>query len=70
MAAWAFAAAGLGAEQGVAAAVAYGTFVLLANLPGALVLVMGSRPAPGRVTVGATPVAPAAGREVGGAPRA
>ena len=70
MAAWSFAAAGLGAEQGVAAAVAYGTFVLLANLPGALVLVMGSRPASGRVTVGATPVALVAGRVVGGAPGA
>ena len=35
MAAWAFAAAGLGAGQGVATAVAYGAMVLVANLPGA-----------------------------------
>ena len=40
MAAWAFAAAGLGAEQGVATAVAYGAMVLVANLPGAVVLVV------------------------------
>jgi glycosyltransferase 2 family protein len=37
--AWAFAAAGLGAEQGVATAVVYGIMVLVASLPGALVLV-------------------------------
>ena len=37
--AWAFAAAGLGAEQGVATAVVYGVMVLVASLPGALVLV-------------------------------
>lgn len=38
MAAWAFAAAGLGAGTGVATAVAYGAIVLVANLPGAVVL--------------------------------
>jgi len=38
MAAWSFGAAGLGADQGVAAAVAYGSMVFVANLPGALVL--------------------------------
>jgi hypothetical protein len=38
MAAWAFAAAGLGAEQGVAAATAYGVMGLVATLPGAAVL--------------------------------
>ena len=38
-AAWAFAAAGLGAAQGVATAVVYGVMVFVANLPGALVLV-------------------------------
>jgi uncharacterized membrane protein YbhN (UPF0104 family) len=38
MAAWAFAAAGLGADQGVAAATAYGVLGLVATLPGALVL--------------------------------
>jgi uncharacterized membrane protein YbhN (UPF0104 family) len=37
--AWAFAAAGLGAAQGVATAVVYGVMVFVANLPGALVLV-------------------------------
>jgi hypothetical protein len=37
--AWAFAAAGLGAEQGVTTAVAYGVIVLVASLPGALLLV-------------------------------
>jgi uncharacterized membrane protein YbhN (UPF0104 family) len=35
MAAWAFAAAGLGASQGVAAATAYGVMGLVATLPGA-----------------------------------
>ena len=39
MAAWAFAAAGLGASAGVTAAAAYGALVLLAALPGAVVLV-------------------------------
>ena len=38
MAAWAFGAAGLGADQGVATAVVYGVLVLVANLPGAVVL--------------------------------
>jgi glycosyltransferase 2 family protein len=38
MAAWAFAAAGLGAAQGVATAVMYGVMVLVATLPGAAVL--------------------------------
>jgi uncharacterized membrane protein YbhN (UPF0104 family) len=38
MAAWAFAAAGLGAGTGVATAVAYGAIVLVANLPGVVVL--------------------------------
>jgi len=46
--AWAFAAAGLGAEAGVATAVVYGVIVLVASLPGALVLVLawlpGARP--------------------------
>jgi hypothetical protein len=36
--AWAFAAAGLGAEQGVATAVVYGVMVLVASLPGAAFL--------------------------------
>jgi uncharacterized membrane protein YbhN (UPF0104 family) len=38
--AWAFAAAGLGAQQGVATAVVYGIMVLVASLPGAVVLVV------------------------------
>ena len=38
--AWAFGAAGLGAERGVATAVVYGVMVLVASLPGAAVLVV------------------------------
>ena len=38
-AAWVFGAAGLGAGQGVATAVVYGVMVLVASLPGAVVLV-------------------------------
>lgn len=43
MAAWAFAAAGLGAEQGLATSVAFGVMVVVAVLPGAAVLVVGTR---------------------------
>ena len=43
VAAWAFGAAGLGAAQGLATAVAYGVLVLAANLPGALVLAWSAR---------------------------
>jgi uncharacterized membrane protein YbhN (UPF0104 family) len=39
--AWAFAAAGLGASSGVAAAVVYGVMVFVASLPGAAVLMTG-----------------------------
>ncbi len=39
VAAWAFGAAGLGAQRGVATAVVYGIIVLVASLPGAAVLV-------------------------------
>ena len=42
--AWVFAAAGLGAAGGVATSVAYGVMVLVAVLPGALVLVAGVLP--------------------------
>ena len=42
MAAWAFAAAGLGAAEGVATAVAYGAMVTVASLPGAVVLLVAS----------------------------
>jgi hypothetical protein len=45
-AAWAFAAAGLGAAAGMATAVAYGAIVLVANLPGLLVLAAGRAPLP------------------------
>jgi uncharacterized membrane protein YbhN (UPF0104 family) len=45
--AWAFGAAGLGADQGAATAVAYGVMVLVASLPGALVVIAGW--IPGRV---------------------
>lgn len=47
MAAWSFGLAGLGADQGLATGVAFGAMVLVANLPGALLLVV-SR---GRATV-------------------
>jgi uncharacterized membrane protein YbhN (UPF0104 family) len=40
---WTFGAAGLGVELGVATAVAYGTLVLVGNLPGAVVLAAGRR---------------------------
>lgn len=42
-AAWAFAGAGLGASQGLAAAVAYGAMVFVATLPGAVLLLTRSR---------------------------
>jgi hypothetical protein len=42
VAAWAFAAAGLGAADGVATSVAFGVVVLVAALPGALVLLAGT----------------------------
>jgi uncharacterized membrane protein YbhN (UPF0104 family) len=45
--AWVFAAAGLGAGRGAAAAVTYGVIVLAASLPGAVVLVLGWFPGPG-----------------------
>jgi hypothetical protein len=44
--AWAFAAAGLGADLGVATAVVYGVMVIVASLPGALVLVAAWVPRP------------------------
>ena len=56
MAAWAFAAAGLGADQGLAASVAFGVMVLVATLPGAVVLLADAlhrqwQPAPARPEV-------------------
>jgi glycosyltransferase 2 family protein len=44
--AWAFAAAGLGADLGVATAVVYGVMALVGSLPGALVLVAAWVPRP------------------------
>jgi hypothetical protein len=41
--AWAFAAAGLGAADGVSTAVVYGVLSLVANLPGLAVLVLDRR---------------------------
>jgi glycosyltransferase 2 family protein len=46
VAAWAFAAAGLGASLGVATAVVYGVMAFVACLPGAAVLVLASAPRP------------------------
>lgn len=43
VAAWAFAAGGLGADQGITTAVAYGALVLVASLPGAVILLCGRR---------------------------
>ncbi len=43
VAAWVFGAAGLGAAEGVATAVVYGVMVLVASLPGAVVLLVGVR---------------------------
>jgi hypothetical protein len=49
-----FAAAGLGATQGLAVAVAYGTIVFVATLPGALLFLVGrSRWSPTRMPSGA-----------------
>jgi hypothetical protein len=48
MAAWAFAAAGLGAGQGIAAATAFGVMGLVATLPGAVVLALDGRRRPSR----------------------
>jgi glycosyltransferase 2 family protein len=52
VAAWAFATAGLGAEQGMTVAVVYGLLALVATAPGALILVLDrrrgrDRPVPG-----------------------
>ena len=60
VAAWAFAAAGLGAAQGVATAVVYGAMVLVASLPGAGVLVVEWLKAGTRGPSGADTARPAA----------
>jgi uncharacterized membrane protein YbhN (UPF0104 family) len=44
--AWVFSAAGLGADRGAATAVAYGVMVLVASLPGGLMLAAGWLPRP------------------------
>lgn len=60
VAAWAFAAAGMTAAQGVAAATVYGVLVLAASLPGAAVLIAPRRrvavPAPASPPVARVPV--------------
>jgi len=61
VAAWAFAAAGMTAAQGVAAATVYGVLVVIASLPGAAVLLLASRRrrlAPVRGRGAARPVRP------------
>jgi uncharacterized membrane protein YbhN (UPF0104 family) len=60
VAAWAFAAAGLGAERGVATATAFGVLVLISSLPGVVVLLAGA-------TRRSTPPAEAPPRELIGA---
>ena len=52
MAAWAFAVSGLGAATGVATAVAYGAMVLVANLPGLVVVLASGRTATAPATTG------------------
>ena len=48
VAAWAFGAAGAGAELGVATSVVFGVMTLVASLPGAVLLLLSRRSAPGR----------------------
>lgn len=68
VAAWAFAAAGLSATQGVAAAVVYGVLVLVSSLPGAAVLAARRNRVPAAAPPAAPPaVAPAAPAQPGGA---
>jgi uncharacterized membrane protein YbhN (UPF0104 family) len=65
VAAWAFAATGVGAAQGVATAVVYGVMALVANLPGLVVLIAArqhrDRHEPPVPTVSASPLAGLAG---------
>ena len=69
MAAWSFAAAGAGAELGVATAVAYGALVLVANLPGAVVLLAASERGAGLRVAGPASPTRRAGLVAGGGPR-
>lgn len=57
VAAWAFAAAGLGAGQGATVAVLYGVLALVATLPGAVLLArpLLARPLPARPLLGTPP---------------
>lgn len=59
VAAWAFAAAGLGAEQGLATAVVYGVLSLVAGLPGLVVLAAERLPAGGAASEAPPQAAPA-----------
>lgn len=68
VAAWAFGATGLGADQGVATATVYGVLAFAATLPGAVVLVVGwlraapARAAPaGTASAGTAPACASAG---------
>jgi len=58
--AWAFAAAGLGADQGLAVSVVYGVLSLAASLPGVAVLVARWYGGPRARSASATPVTPPA----------
>ena len=67
VAAWAFGAAGLGAEQGLATAVVYGVLSLVAGLPGLVVLAAGRLLTRGSPAAGPAATAPErAGVVVGG----
>jgi len=67
VAAWAFAAAGLGAAQGVAAGTAYGVLAAAASLPGAVVLIAGwLRGRAGRATAAPAPAPAPAPASVAG----
>jgi uncharacterized membrane protein YbhN (UPF0104 family) len=72
VAAWAFAMAGLSAAQGIATAVVYGVMVLVANLPGAVLLVVASLhlETPGPVPVDPSRSSAPAGADLEGAMRA
>jgi uncharacterized membrane protein YbhN (UPF0104 family) len=63
--AWAFAAAGMGADLGVATAVVYGVMSLVASLPGGIVLVASAVPGGARAGSGGVPVPVAVRRERG-----
>lgn len=70
MAAATFAAAGIGAEQGVAAAVAFGAMVFVANLPGMVVLLVSRHRSTGFFEAERRSPGPPQGLPAGGAHRA